>query len=99
MCEKYLVNRKNIFPAFMYLEKTYDSIDRHGMWQMLRVYGVGGKLLKVVQSFHVDSRECVQMGIDVSEWFTVNVGLRQGCMMSPWLFNVYNIYGWCGAKG
>ena len=26
---------------------------------------------------------------DVSEWLTVNVGLRQGCVMSPWLFNVY----------
>ena len=46
------------------------------MWQMLRVYGVGGKLLKAVQSFYV-------------EWFPVNVGLRQGCVISPWLFNVY----------
>ena len=37
----------------------------------------------------VDSRACVPMGNDVSEWFSVNVGLRQGCVMSPWLFNVY----------
>ena len=73
----------------MDLEKAYDTIDRHGMWQMLRVFGVGGKLLKAVQSFHTDSRACVQMGNDVSEWFPVNVGLRQGCVMSPWLFNVY----------
>ena len=29
------------------------------------------------------------MGNDVSESFTVNVGLTQGCVMSPWLFNVY----------
>ena len=52
-------------------------------------YGVGGKLLKAVQSFYVDSRACVQVGNVVSEWFPVNVGLRQGCVMSPWLFNVY----------
>ena len=32
---------------------------------------------------------CVQVGNDVSEWFPVNVLLRQGCVMSPWLFNVY----------
>ena len=29
------------------------------------------------------------MGNDLSEWFLVNVSLRQGCVMSPWLFNVY----------
>ena len=42
-----------------------------------------------MQSFYVDSRACVRVGNDVSEWFPVNVGLRQGCVMSPWLFNVY----------
>ena len=40
----------------MDLEKAYDTIDRHGMWQMLRVYGVGGKLLKAMSSFYVDCR-------------------------------------------
>ena len=50
---------------------------------------LGGKLLKAVQSFYVDSRACVQVGNDVSDWFPVNVGLRQGCVMSRWLFNVY----------
>ena len=55
-----------------------------GVWQ----YGVGIKFLKAVQSFYVDSRACVRVGNDVSEWFPVNVGLRQGCVMSPWLFNV-----------
>ena len=89
VCEKYLANGKDVFCAFVDLEKAYDTIDRHGMWQMPRVYGVGGKLLKAGQSFDVDSRACVRVGNEVSEWFPVNVGLRQGCVMSPWLFNVY----------
>ena len=55
---------------------------------MPRVYGVGGKLLKAVQSLYVD-RACVRVGNGVSEWFPVNIGLRQGCLMSPCLFNVY----------
>ena len=79
-------------------KKTDDTIDWDGLWQMLRVYLVGGKLLKAVLSFYVNSRECVRMGNDVSEWFPVNVRLRQGCVMSPWLFNVY-MYGWCGSRG
>ena len=51
VCEKYLAIGKDLFWAFMDLEKAYDTSDRHGMWQMLKVYGVGGKLLKAVQSF------------------------------------------------
>ena len=34
----------------------------------------------------------------MSEWFPVNVGLRQGCVMSPWSLNIY-MYGWYDAKG
>ena len=48
---------------------------------MRRVYGVEVKLLKEDAEFFVDSRAC--------ERFQVNVGLRQGSLMSPWLFNVY----------
>ena len=43
-------------------------------------------LLKFI---HVDSRACVRVRNDVSDWFPVNVALRKGCVMSPWLFNVY----------
>ena len=75
VCEKYITNGKDVLWALMDLEKA----DRYCMWQMLRVYGVRGKL----------SRACVWVGNDVIDWFPVNVGLRQGCVMSPWLLNVY----------
>ena len=43
MCKKYRTNGKDVFLAFMDLEKAYDTIDLLGMWQMPRLYGVGGK--------------------------------------------------------
>ena len=47
----------------MDLEKAYDTIDRHGIRHMLRVYGVGKKLLKAVQIFYVDSSiVCISHG-------------------------------------
>ena len=50
----------------MDLKKAYGTIDRHGVWQMQRVDGVGGKLLKAVHSFYIDSEACVRVGNDVS---------------------------------
>ena len=71
--DKNLANGKIVFWDLMDLKKAYDTIYRHGMWQVLRVYGVGGKLLKAVQSFYEDSRARVRVGNDVKEWFPVNV--------------------------
>lgn len=89
VCEKYLEKNKSVYLAFMDLEKAYDRVDREALWKVLRMYGVGGKLLGAVKSFYVGSRACVRWGRETGEWFPVSVGLRQGCVMSPWLFNVF----------
>ena len=89
VCEKYLSKGKEVYWAFIDLEKAYDRVDRGAMWEVLGLYGVGGRLLKAVKSFYVDSKACVRVGNEESDWFPVRVGLRQGCVMSPWLFNVY----------
>ena len=59
VCEKSLANGKDLFWEFMDLEKAYDTIDQLGMWKMLRVHGVGGKLCP--------GGTCVRVGNDVSE--------------------------------
>ena len=86
VCESYRIWK--ILVGLLWIWK-WSMIRSIGMWEMLRVYGVGGILLKAVQSFYIDSRACVRVGMDASEWFSVNVGFRQGCVMSLWLFNVY----------
>ena len=53
------------------------------------MYGIGGRLLEAVKSFYRGSTAKVRVNGNCSENFEVSVGLRQGCVMSPWLFNVY----------
>ena len=89
ICEKYLGKGKDVYFAFLDLEKAYDRVDRDAMWEVLRLYGIGGRLLKAVKSLYAGSVACVRVGNEVSEQFPVRVGLRQGCVMSPWLFNLY----------
>ena len=61
LCEKYLRVNKEVYMAFMDLNRAYDRIDRIGLWQVLRIYGVGGNLLKAVQSLYRESRVCVRV--------------------------------------
>ena len=89
LCEKYLEKEKELYIAFMDLEKAYDRVDREALWKVLQIYGVGGKLLGAVKSFYAESKACVRVRKEEGEWFGVTTGLRQGCVMSPWLFNVY----------
>ena len=48
--------------AFVDLEKAYDRVDRRALWQVVCVYGMGGKLLRALQSFYEDDMMCVKVG-------------------------------------
>ena len=89
LSEKFLNKNKNLYVAYMDLEKAYDRIDRDALWNVLRMYGVGGNILGAIQSFYDESEACVRVDREEGEWFNVKVGLRQGCVMSPWLFNIF----------
>ena len=89
ICKKYIGKGKVVYFAFLDLEKAYDRADRDAIWNVLRLYGIGGGLLQGVKSLYVGSKACVRVRNEVSEWFPVRVELRQGCVMLPWLFNLY----------
>ena len=48
--EKYLGKGKDVYFAFLDLEKAYDRVDRDAMWNVLRVHGIGSRLLRGVKS-------------------------------------------------
>ena len=75
--------------GFTDLEKAYDRVNRNALWQVLRTYDVDSKQLNEIKSIYVNSLSFVRVKRSESECFRVDSGVRQGCIMSPWLFNVY----------
>ncbi len=73
----------------MDLEKAYDRVDWLALWDVLKIYGVGGKLLSAIKSFYEKAPACVKISGETSKHFEIKVDLRQGCVMSPWLFHIY----------
>ena len=85
-----------MYMGFMDLEKACDRVNREALWQVLRMYDVCSKLLNGIKSVYVNSLACVRVKGCESERFRTDSGLRQMCIMSPWLFNdegVENGYG------
>ena len=89
MSEKFADKNKCLYVAYMDLEKAYDMVDRDKMRRVLGMYGINGQLLKAVQSLYEKNEACVRVCREEGEWFEVGVGLRQGCVMSPQLFNLF----------
>ena len=71
------------------LEKAYDKACRVRLWQVLERYGIQGGLMTAIRSMYLGSQACVRASGKMSGWFHITQGVRQGCVMSPWLFNVF----------
>ena len=77
--------------AFIDFSKAYDKIDRDKLWGCLEQLGAGGKFLDLLQSLYQGTSCQVRIGDMQSRVFEVNVGLRQGCVLSSLLFSLYSM--------
>ncbi len=85
---KYLGKNRKLHAGFMDLEKTNDRFDREALWNVLKIYGVTGQLMEEIKTFDREANTCVKVDGELSDFFAFGVGVRQGCVMSPWLFYI-----------
>ena len=80
----------SLFMCFIDLQKEYDTVDRTLLWQILTRIPVPPLMIAVIQQFHDGIRACVRPDDGVcSDWFEVEQELRQRCVLSPLLFNIF----------
>ena len=87
--EKIIEKNKKTYMTFVDLEKAYNNVGREKLWVVLDKYGIKGKFLRAIQALYVGSKACVKVGGLTSEEFEVRRDVRQGCTLSPWLFNLF----------
>ena len=66
-----------VYAGFMDLEKAYDRVNRKALWQVLRIYDVGGELLNGIKSAYVNILACVRVKGRGDECFRIDSGVRQ----------------------
>ena len=75
-----------LFINFIDYAKAFDSIDRPSLWKILRHYGIPKKIINIIKSMYDGGGGCVMYRGKLSNLFEIKTGVRQGCLLSPFLF-------------
>ena len=83
------LNKLPTFVAFVDLKKAFDNVDRDLLWYRLCHYGIGEKFLDLLKSLYRSTEYIVRINDTTSEPIPVTSGVKQGCLLSPTLFNLF----------
>ena len=77
------------FASFIDFRKAYDNVNRDLLFENLTEVGISTKFLGAIKAIFLHVQCCVKVNNSFSRWFGVTQGLKQGCILSPILFNMF----------
>ena len=83
---------ENIYICFIDYAKDFDCMDYNKLWKILKEMGILDHLICLLRNLYAGQEATVRTGHGTSDWFQIGKGVRQGCMLSPCLFNLYAEY-------
>ena len=69
---------------------AFDCVDHNKLWKILREMGIPDHLTCLLRNLLAGQEATVRTGNGITEWF--QIGVHQGCILSPCLFNLYAEY-------
>jgi len=82
-------HRKKVFACFIDFRKAFDSIWRDGLLYKLHKWGLGTKFCSMMTNMFSRLTSCVKIDNKITEFFLSEKGTRQGCNLSPMIFNLF----------
>jgi hypothetical protein len=89
--DKYInkLPRKYLFCCFVDFKSAFDTVWRNGFLYELLKAGVGSNFFSLLSNIYSNTKYAIKMSDGLSEEFNSNVGIKQGCVLSPILFNIF----------
>ena len=85
------VPEKNVYFFFIDYAKAFDCVDHNKLWKILKKMGIPDHLNCLLRNLYAGQEE-VRTGYRTTDWFQIGKGVRQGCILSLCLFNLYAEY-------
>ena len=84
--------QKDIYFCFIDYAKAFDCVDHSKLWKILQEMGKQDHLICFLRNLYAGQEATVRTGHGTTDWFQIGKGVRQGCVLSPCLFNLYAEY-------
>ena len=81
--------QKNIYFCFIDYAKAFDCVVHNKQLKILQKVGIPDYLTCLLRNLYSSQEATVRAGYETMDWFQIWKGIRQGCILSPCLFNLY----------
>ena len=85
-------SRKNTYFCFIDYTKAFDCVDHNKLWKILKEMGIPDQLTCLLRNLYADQEATVRIGHGTTDWFQIEKGVHQGCILSSCLLNLYTEY-------
>ena len=84
-----LLHQQDLYHVFVNFKKAFDRVWYAGLWATMKKYNISANLIRVIENLYDKATSAVFFNGSMGDWFRTTVGVRQGCLLSPTLFNIF----------
>jgi hypothetical protein len=83
--------KKDTYACFIDIKKAYDTVWHAGLQAKLKQYGIHGRMHEALSSLYAGCESTIRLGgvLGHTEFFPIETGVRQGCILSPLLYSLF----------
>ena len=89
LCEKYFQHQQDPYHVFIDFKKAFDRVWHAALCATVKKYNTSTNLIQVIKNLYNKATSAVLFNSSIGDWFRTTVGVRQGCLLSPTLFNIF----------
>ena len=82
-------NNLSTYACFIDFSRAFDGINITILWCKLSKLDMSGKILNIMKTMYAHIQSAVRLGVELTDWFSVDTGVRQGDNLAPTLFAIY----------
>ena len=84
--------QRNIYFCFIDYAKAFDCVDHNTLWTILKEMGIPDQLTCLLRNLYASQEATIRAKHGITDWFKIGKGVRQGCILSPYLFDICRVH-------